>query len=107
MHITYDSYGRAIGVSDGSGFHSQAFDDGNLTTGVTNSGDITVGDAPPGAKGWTVGIAPLENPEKTPSRYLILANQAVSTSGDAEQYVEIDGKRYSHIVDPRTGFGLV
>jgi thiamine biosynthesis lipoprotein len=31
----------------------------------------------------------------------------VSTSGDAEQYVEIDGKRYSHIVDPRTGIGLL
>jgi thiamine biosynthesis lipoprotein len=31
----------------------------------------------------------------------------VSTSGDAEQYVEIGGKRYSHIVDPRTGLGLV
>lgn len=70
-------------------------------------GDVTVGDAPPGTKGWTIGIAPLENPEKTPSRYLLLANQAVSTSGDAEQYVEIDGKRYSHIVDPRTGLGLV
>ena len=70
-------------------------------------GDITVGDPPPGTKGWRIGIIPLENPEKTPSRFLILANQAVSTSGDAEQFVEIDGKRYSHIVDPRTGLGLV
>jgi FAD:protein FMN transferase len=70
-------------------------------------GDITVGDPPPGTKGWKIGIVPLDNPEKTPSRYLFLANQAVSTSGDAEQFVEIDGKRYSHIVDPRTGLGLV
>jgi thiamine biosynthesis lipoprotein len=30
----------------------------------------------------------------------------VSTSGDAEQYLEIDGKRYSHIIDPVTKMGL-
>ncbi|HEV8062308.1 MAG TPA: FAD:protein FMN transferase [Gemmataceae bacterium] len=70
-------------------------------------GDITVGDPPPGSKGWVIGIAPLDDPKKTPSRFLMLANQAVSTSGDAEQYVEIGGKRYSHIVDPHTGLGLV
>lgn len=37
---------------------------------------------------------------------MILANQAVSTSGDTEQYVEIDGVRYSHLVNPKTGIGL-
>jgi thiamine biosynthesis lipoprotein len=74
---------------------------------VAAGGDIAVSGAPPDADGWKVGIAPLEDPEKEPSKYLLLHDAAVSTSGDAEQYVEIDGKRYSHIVDPRTGLGLV
>jgi thiamine biosynthesis lipoprotein len=74
---------------------------------VAAGGDIAVSDPPPDAAGWTIGIAPLENPNEKPSRYLILKDAAVSTSGDAEQFVEIGGKRYSHIVDPRTGLGLV
>jgi thiamine biosynthesis lipoprotein len=36
----------------------------------------------------------------------LLKNSAISTSGDLYQRLEIDGKRYSHIVDPRTGIGL-
>jgi thiamine biosynthesis lipoprotein len=40
------------------------------------------------------------------SRVLVLKNCGVSTSGDVEQFVEIDGKRYSHIIDPATGLGL-
>src|SRR5207244_2213927 len=74
---------------------------------VAAGGDIAVSGPPPDAEGWTIGIAPLEDPNQKPSRYLLLHDAAVSTSGDAEQYVEIDGKRYSHIVDPRTGIGLV
>jgi FAD:protein FMN transferase len=74
---------------------------------VAAGGDIAVSGPPPDADGWTVGIAPLEDPDSKPSRSLLLKDAAVSTSGDAEQYVEIDGKRYSHIVDPKTGLGLV
>lgn len=72
---------------------------------IDGSGDIGVSDPPPGSDGWKIGIAPLE-PEAPPSRFLTLKNAAVTTSGDAWQYVEIGGKRYSHIVDPRTGLGL-
>jgi FAD:protein FMN transferase len=73
---------------------------------VAASGDIAAGDPPPGSRGWKVGIAPLDNSTGEPSRYVRLNHAAVSTAGDTEQYVEIDGKRYSHIVDPHTGMGL-
>jgi len=74
---------------------------------VAAGGDIAVSDAPPDTKSWKIGIAPLEDPKRKPSRYLYLENAAVSTSGDAEQFIEINGKRYSHIVDPKTGIGLI
>jgi thiamine biosynthesis lipoprotein len=73
---------------------------------VAAGGDIAVKDAPPGKAGWTIAIAAVDAKKEGPGN-LILANAAVSTSGDAEQFVEIGGKRYSHIVDPRTGLGLV
>ncbi len=74
---------------------------------VAAGGDIAVGDAPPDAPGWKVGIAPLKNPQAEPEHYLLLKNAGVSTAGDSEQFVEIAGKRYSHIIDPKTGLGLV
>jgi FAD:protein FMN transferase len=74
---------------------------------VAAGGDITVSDPPPGAAGWTIAIYPIEPGDKEPAPQLLLHNAAVSTSGDLQQFVEIDGKRYSHIVDPRTGLGLV
>lgn len=74
---------------------------------VAGAGDIVVGAPPPGREGWTVGIAPLKEPGGSkPSRLLLLRDAAISTAGDAEQFVQIDGVRYSHIVDPRTGLGL-
>jgi thiamine biosynthesis lipoprotein len=74
---------------------------------VAAGGDVAASGPPPDADGWRVGIAPLENPEGKPAHYVLLHDAAVSTSGDAAQHVEIGGRRYSHIVDPRTGMGLL
>ena len=71
---------------------------------VAASGDIAVSKAPPGRNGWRIDIAPL--PGDKVSRQVLLVDAAISTSGDAEQFVEIAGVRYSHIVNPRTGIGL-
>lgn len=72
---------------------------------IDASGDLLAGDPPPGELGWKIGIAPLADTAE-PSRYVWLARHAISTSGDAFQFVEIEGVRYSHIVDPQTGLGL-
>jgi len=66
---------------------------------VDAGGDISVLDAPPDADGWRV---------ETPSgETLSLVRSSIATSGDEFRFVEIEGVRYSHIVDPRTGLGLV
>lgn len=72
---------------------------------IDGSGDIGVGDPPPDKSAWRIGIAPLEQ-EESLNRLLCLSNAAVSTSGDKYQFVELGGRRYSHIIDPRTGLGL-
>jgi thiamine biosynthesis lipoprotein len=73
---------------------------------VEAGGDMRLGDPPPGRAGWRVGIPPLDDPRGKPLTYLEVSRVAVSTSGDMIQFVEIGGKRYSHVVDPRTGMAL-
>ncbi len=72
---------------------------------VDAGGDLAIGAAPPGKQGWRIGVAPLKA-DGPPSQFLQLSNCGIATSGDAWQFVEIDGRRYSHILDPRTGIGL-
>jgi len=72
---------------------------------VHAGGDIGLADPPPAKPGWVIGIAPRE-PDGPPSFSLSLSRCFVATSGDMWQYVVLGGKRYSHIVDPRTGLGL-
>jgi len=70
---------------------------------VEIGGDLVVLDPPPGRAGWRVGVSPRG---AKIARFEEIARAGVATSGDSEQFVEFDGLRYSHLVDPRTGIGL-
>jgi thiamine biosynthesis lipoprotein len=73
---------------------------------IEAGGDSVVGDPPPGARGWRIQISPLDATNSISPGTIALRNAAISTSGDLYQRLEINGVRYSHIVDPRTGIGL-
>jgi thiamine biosynthesis lipoprotein len=73
---------------------------------VDASGDIVMGDAPPGKDGWTIGINLPENENEIWDKKLELKNFAVSTSGDVYRYTIHNGIKYSHIIDPKTGYGV-
>jgi thiamine biosynthesis lipoprotein len=74
---------------------------------VAGGGDMALGEAPPGEAGWRIEVSSLDAGGAPAPRFLRLANCSVATSGDLYQRLEIEGKRYSHIVDPRTGIGLI
>ena len=68
---------------------------------VKAGGDLRVIGAPPGETHWTVQ---LEDPHKEGQRVSIpLRDAALSTSGNYENFFEVNGRRYSHILNPRTG----
>lgn len=69
------------------------------------AGDISAGDPPPDRPYWIVGIQSLTDPAKIEG-HVKLHNYAVSTSGDTYRGADVNGTRYSHIIDPRTGLGL-
>ena len=73
---------------------------------VAGGGDIALGEPPPGETGWRIEVIALDAAGAPAPRFLRLANCSVATSGDLYQRLEIEGRRYSHIVDPRTGIGL-
>jgi thiamine biosynthesis lipoprotein len=73
---------------------------------VEGGGDVAVSDPPPGKTGWRFELSSLDVSNAPPIRFLSLKRVAISTSGDLYQRLEIEGKRYSHIVDPHTGIGL-
>lgn len=87
---------------------------------VDAGGDMRLGQAPPDQPGWRVRVKDLLRSGATEQQTteqkdvggapedldLTLTHCAIATSGDLFQYVEFEGKRYSHILDPDTGWGI-
>ena len=95
----------------GKGYIAQKVVDYLKKEGVTASlvdagGDIVFGDAPPNKKGWIVGVNQPEKADDLLPEKLQLHNLSVATSGDVYQFIEHNGKKYSHIINPLTGYGV-
>ncbi len=71
---------------------------------VDAGGDVVCGEPIPGSDGWSIGLTTLDG---EPGTAILAARTAVATSGDLFRYLEIGGVRYSHVLDPRTGLGVI
>ncbi len=107
--VFLDKQGMKIGFGAiGKGYSADKASDlleaRGVKGGIINaSGDLTTWGTQPDGSPWMVGISnPLDH-NKVFS-WFPLSNRAVVTSGNYEKFVEFEGKRYSHIIDPRTGY---
>ena len=69
-------------------------------------GDISMSGAPLSSKGWLVGVNVPETADDLLSKKLELTSISVATSGDVYQFIENEGVKYSHIINPITGYGV-
>lgn len=78
----------------------------NIQSGIINaSGDLCAWGLQPNGKKWTIGVADPDSPNAAFS-YMEISNMAVATSGNYEKFVTINGKKYSHTIDPKTGLPI-
>ncbi len=77
-----------------------------IESGIVNaSGDLTVWGTQPNGSAWTIGIAH-PDAKQWPFSYFELKDGAVATSGNYEKFVLIKGQKYSHTIDPKTGYPI-
>jgi thiamine biosynthesis lipoprotein len=73
---------------------------------VDAGGDIVMSGAPLNQKGWLIGVNLPETTDQLLNKKLQLSNCSVATSGDVYQFIEYKGVKYSHIINPLTGYGV-
>jgi thiamine biosynthesis lipoprotein len=100
MRIGFGGIGKGYAADRSKAVMQQA----GVESGIVNAaGDLTVWGMQPDGKPWTIGIA---DPEKKamPFASIQLTNTSVATSGNYEKFVIIGGVKYSHTIDPKTGY---
>jgi thiamine biosynthesis lipoprotein len=111
--VMFDAAGMALDVGAiGKGYAASEAIEVLCGLGVRSalvavSGDLAFSDAPPGQRGWRIAVHSADPSVVGVPGVLELTNAAVSTSGSSEQHIDIDGRRYSHIIDPSSGMGLL
>jgi thiamine biosynthesis lipoprotein len=73
---------------------------------VDAGGDIVMSGPPLNQKGWLIGVNLPETTDQLLNKKLQLSNCSVATSGDVYQFIEYKGVKYSHIINPLTGYGV-
>ena len=86
----------------------EIFEENNITTAIINLGGnvVVMGTSPSNEDGWNVGV---QDPDEVRGEIVgtqRVINSAIVTSGIYERYLEVDGTKYHHIMDPRTGYPL-
>lgn len=111
--VMFDVAGMALDVGAiGKGYAATEALDAITRLGIRSalvavSGDLAFSNAPPGQRGWRIQVHSEDPAAVGVPSTLELTNAAVSTSGSSEQHLDAGGRRYSHVIDPRSGMGLV
>ena len=93
-----------IGKGYAAGRAKEVMIRGGVESGIVNAaGDLTVWGKQPNGQLWTIGIADPAQ-KLLPIASVQLTDVSVATSGNYEKFVLIDGVKYSHTIDPKTGF---
>jgi FAD:protein FMN transferase len=99
MRIGFGGIGKGYAAEKAKSLLQQK----GITSGIVNAaGDLTAWGYQPSGKPWTIGIAD-PNASRHAFSFLDITNTSIATSGNYEKFIMIDGKKYSHTIDPKTG----
>jgi thiamine biosynthesis lipoprotein len=99
MRIGFGGIGKGYAAEKAKSLLQQK----GINSGIINAaGDLTAWGYQPNGKPWTIGIAD-PNTTRQAFSFLEITNTSIATSGNYEKFVLIDGKKYSHTIDPKTG----